>query len=106
MSSHILKQKQKVKEEPQREVPVETKSLLSKQFELVSDGLDKMTGLEISKALEKFQTEYINKEGYNSVLKNVNNTSKDLKSKTYVLSQPEKEDLKMKMQFWKQKLKL
>ncbi|MHA2430296.1 MAG: hypothetical protein ACXACC_04590 [Promethearchaeota archaeon] len=101
--------KQKVKEEPQREVPtptVESKSLLSKQFDLVSEGLDKMTGLEISKALEKFQTEYINKEGYNSVLKNVNNTSNDLKSKTYVLSQPEKEDLKMKMQFWKQKLNL
>ncbi len=103
------KVKQKVMEEPQREVPtpsVEAKSLLLKQFDLVSDGLDKMTGLEISKALEKFQTEYINKQGYNSVLKNINNTSNDLKSKTYVLSQPEKEDLKMKMQFWKQKLNL
>ncbi|MFX0180021.1 MAG: hypothetical protein ACFE78_07505 [Candidatus Hodarchaeota archaeon] len=99
-----IEQKPKVLEEPLKEVPAE--SLLSKQFNLVFDGLDKMTGLEISKALEKFQTEYINKEGYNSVLKNINNTSNDLKSKTYVLSQPEKEDLRMKMQFWKQKLNL
>ncbi|MFX0031722.1 MAG: hypothetical protein ACFE8V_10290 [Promethearchaeota archaeon] len=99
-------QKPKVLEEPQKEVPTEEKSLLSKQFDLIFDGLDKMTGLEISKALEKFQTEYINKQGYNSVLKNMNNTSKEFRGKTYVLSQPEKEDLKMKMQFWRQKLNL
>jgi len=101
-----ITQKPKVLEEPQKEVPTKEKSLLSKQFDLIFEGLDKMTGLEISKALEKFQTEYINKEGYTSVLKNINNTSKDIRGKTYVLSQPEKEDLKMKMQFWKQKLNL
>ncbi|MFX1494177.1 MAG: hypothetical protein ACFFBZ_07845, partial [Promethearchaeota archaeon] len=99
-----IEQKPKILEEPLKEVP--TESLLSKQFNLVFEGLDKMTGLEISKALEKFQTEYINKEGYNSILKNINNTSNELKPKTYVLSQPEKEDLRMKMQFWKQKLNL
>ncbi|MFX1234174.1 MAG: hypothetical protein ACFFBY_06385, partial [Promethearchaeota archaeon] len=100
-------QKPKILEEPQKEVPITgAKSLLSKQFDLIRDGLETMTGLELSKALEKFQTEYINKEGYNSVLKNINNTSNDIRGKTYVLSQSEKDDLKMKMQFWKQKLNL
>ena len=63
-------------------------------------------GVELSSALEKFQSEYIKEQGYNSVLKNMHNTSTMLKSKTYVLSQSEKEDLKMKMNFWKQKLNL
>jgi hypothetical protein len=63
-------------------------------------------GVELSSALEKFQSEYIKEQGYNSVLKNMHNTSTALKSKTYVLSQSEKEDLKMKMNFWKQKLNL
>lgn len=102
-----IAQKPKVMEKPLKEIPTtETKSLLSKQFDLILDGFENMTGLELSKALEKFQTEYINKEGYNSVLKNINNTSNDIRSKTYILSQSEKEDLKMKMQFWKQKLNL
>ena len=81
-------------------------SLLTKQFDLIFDGVDSLMGLEISSALEKFQSEYIKEQGYNSVLKNMHNTSTSLKSKTYVLSQPEKEDLKMKMNFWKQKLNL
>jgi hypothetical protein len=63
-------------------------------------------GIEISSALEKLQSEYIKEQGYNSVLKNMHNTSAALKSKTYVLSQSEKEDLKMKMSFWRQKLNL
>jgi hypothetical protein len=81
-------------------------SLLTKQFDLIFDGVDSLMGLEISSALEKFQSEYIKEQGYNSVLKNMHNTSTSLKSKTYVLSIPEKEDLKMKMNFWRQKLNL
>jgi len=84
----------------------DTKSILSKQFNLIMDGIETLTGLEISTALEKFQSEYVNKAGYNSVLKNMHNTSINLRSKTYVLSLPEKEDLKMKLNFWKQKLDL
>ncbi|MFW9939083.1 MAG: hypothetical protein ACFFD5_15665 [Candidatus Thorarchaeota archaeon] len=109
--------KPKVMIPPEKEVPtpkeeekVEPKapatSLLGKQFDLIEESLDKLTGLEISSALEKFQNEYIKKEGYNSVLKNVHNTSTNLRSKTYILSQPEKDDLKMKMNFWRQKLNL
>jgi hypothetical protein len=112
-------QKPKVMVPPEKEIPqpkVEAKkpeavkapekSLLSQQFDLIEDSLDKLTGLEISSALEKFQNEFIKSEGYNSVLKNVHNTSTNLRSKTYVLSQAEKEDLKMKMNFWRQKLNL
>jgi len=82
----------------------ESQALLKKQFDLIYDGLETLTGLELSKALEKFQNEYIKKQGYNSVLKNIHNTSTDLRSKTYVLSQSEREDIKMKMKFWSQKL--
>jgi hypothetical protein len=109
------KPKESVKLKPVVEIPKETitpgistgkESLLTKQFNLIFDSVDSMIGLEISSALEKFQSEYIKEQGYNSVLKNMHNTSTSLKSKTYILSQPEKEDLKMKMNFWRQKLNL
>ncbi len=86
--------------------PSGEESLLTKQFNLIFENIDSLTGKEISSALEKLQSEYIKEQGYNSVLKNMHNTSTALKSKTYVLSQPEKEDLKMKMGFWRQKLNL
>jgi len=86
--------------------PSGEESLLTKQFNLIFENIDSLTGKEISSALEKLQSEYIKEQGYNSVLKNMHNTSTALKSKTYVLSQPEKEDLRMKMSFWKQKLNL
>jgi hypothetical protein len=86
--------------------PLGDESLLTKQFNLIFENIDSLMGVELSSALEKFQSEYIKEQGYNSVLKNMHNTSTALKSKTYVLSQSEKEDLKMKMNFWKQKLNL
>jgi len=88
------------------EKPAGKESLLTKQFNLIFENLDSLTGLELSSALEKFQSEYIKDKGYNSVLKNIHNTSTTLKSKTYVLSQPEKDDLKQKMTFWLTKLDL
>lgn len=91
---------------PEKEVPAGEESLLTKQFNLIFENIDSLMGLEISSALEKLQSEYIKEQGYNSVLKNMHNTSAALKSKTYVLSQSEKEDLKMKMNFWRQKLNL
>ena len=90
----------------EKETPSGEESLLAKQFNLIFDNVESLMGIEISSALEKFQSEYIKEQGYNSVLKNMHNTSSALKSKTYVLSQSEKEDLKMKMNFWKQKLNL
>jgi hypothetical protein len=92
--------------EVQQPISADTKSILLKQFKLIIDGIENLTGLEISTALEKFQSEYVNKIGYSSVLKNIHNTSIGLRGKTYVLSQPEKEDLKMKLNFWKEKLNL
>ena len=95
---------------PQESLPTEKpaggESLLTKQFNLIFDSVESLMGLELSSALEKFQSEYIKEKGYNSVLKNIHNTSATLKSKTYVLSQPEKDDLKQKMNFWRTKLDL
>jgi len=109
--------KEKITEQPlpsttpiPKEIPSEPKSdkkgLLGKQFDLIFDSIDSLTGIEIAAALEKFQSEYIKIEGYNSVLKNVNTMTSTLKSKTYVLSQSEREDLKMKMKFWRQKFEI
>lgn len=97
---------------PEKEVhvpkttPSGEKSLLTKQFDLIFENVDSLMGIELSSALEKFQSEYIKVSGYNSVLKNIHNTSTTLRNKTYVLSQSEKEDLRMKMNFWKNKLSL
>jgi hypothetical protein len=81
-----------------------SKVLLGKQFDLVFNSVDSLTGVEIAAALEKFQSEYVKTQGYSSVLKNMRNTGDELKAKPYVLSQSEQQDLKVKMKFWKQKL--
>jgi hypothetical protein len=98
-------------EVPEKEViPTEQKTekniLLGKQFDLIFDNIDTLTGIEIAAALEKFQSEFIKIEGYNSVLKNVNAMTSTLKTKTYILSQSERDDLKMKMSFWRQKFQI
>ena len=81
-----------------------TRVLLGKQFDLVFNSVESLTGIEIAAALEKFQSEYVKTQGYSSVLKNMRNTGDELKAKPYVLSQSEQQDLKIKMKFWKQKL--
>ncbi|MFX1566986.1 MAG: hypothetical protein ACFFCV_01315 [Promethearchaeota archaeon] len=96
-------ERKEVKEEP-LEVPKET--FLSKQFHDVLNNLDTLTGREVSAALERFQNEYVKREGYNSVLKSIHNTSTELKDKSEILSHPEKEELKLSMKIWKQKLNL
>jgi hypothetical protein len=81
-----------------------SKVLLGKQFDLIFNSVDSLTGVEIAAALEKFQSEYVKTQGYSSVLKNMRNTGDELKAKPYVLSQSEQQDIKVKMKFWKQKL--
>jgi hypothetical protein len=98
---------------PEKEAPTEEKvseapkvSILSNKFDEIINGLDNMTGTEISLALERFQNEYVKLEGYNSVLKNVHNTSNELKSNPEKLSRPEKDELRLSMKIWRQKLNL
>ena len=82
---------------------IDTEAGLKEQFQSIYNNIENLTGIELSRALDMFQSEYIKKEGYSSVLKNIQATSLALKGKNYILSQPEKEDLKRKMLFWKQK---
>lgn len=100
----ISPEEPKVIEEEITEVPKET--LLSKQFHDVLNNLDTLTGREVYAALERFQNEYVKREGYNSILKSIHNTSTEFKNKSEILSRPEKEELKLSMNIWKQKLNL
>ncbi|KKL86223.1 hypothetical protein LCGC14_1946910, partial [marine sediment metagenome] len=70
------------------------------------NNIENKKGIELSASLERFQSEYVKQKGYNSVLKNIHNKSNDLKQKTEVLSPQDKENLKISMKFWKQKLDL
>ena len=96
------------KEEAEEKEPIEAPkpAILSNQFDEIINNLEKMTGTEISLALEKFQNEYVKIEGYNSVLKNIHNESIELKSNPEILSRPEREELKLSMKIWRQKLNL
>ncbi len=96
------------KEEAEEKEPVEAPkpTILSNKFDEIVNNLEKMTGTEISLALEKFQNEYVKIEGYNSVLKNIHNESIELKSNPEILSRPEREELKLSMKIWRQKLNL
>ncbi|MHA1329390.1 MAG: hypothetical protein ACTSRH_19115 [Promethearchaeota archaeon] len=78
---------------------IDTEAGLKEQFQSIYNNIENLTGIELSRALDMFQSEYIKKEGYSSVLKNIQATSLALKGKNYILSQPEKEDLKRKMLF-------
>jgi hypothetical protein len=81
-------------------------TVLSNKYDEIINSLDNMTGTEIALALERFQNEYVKIEGYNSVLKNVHNTSTKLKSNPEKLSRPERDELKLSMKIWRQKLNL
>jgi len=104
----------KIMPKPAKEAPLPAKaepeekkpSFLSKQFNDIINNIDKMTGIEISSTLERFQSEYVKIEGYNSILKNIHGVSTDLKKNTELLSRPEREELKLSMKSWKEKLNL
>lgn len=104
----------KIMPKPAKEAPLPAKaepeekkpSFLSKQFNDIINNIDKMTGIEISSTLERFQSEYVKIEGYNSILKNIHGVSIDLKKNAELLSRPEREELKLSMKSWKEKLNL
>lgn len=79
---------------------------LSNKFNEIINKIDTMTGTEISLALEKFQNEYVKVEGYDSILKTIHSTSTNFKTNPDILSRPEREELKLSMNIWKQKLNL
>ncbi|MFX1365452.1 MAG: hypothetical protein ACFFCE_08535 [Promethearchaeota archaeon] len=80
--------------------------ILSNKFDEIVNNMDNMTGTEISLALERFQNEFVKLEGYSSILKSIHSTSTELKSNPEILSRPEREELKLSMKIWKQKLNL
>lgn len=80
--------------------------ILSSKFDEIVNKMDNMTGTEISLALERFQNEYVKMEGYNSILKNIHNASTELKGNPEILNRQEREELKLSMKIWKQKLNL
>ncbi len=94
-------------EVPEKAIPeATTPSFLSSQFNDVLNSVETKTGIEISTSLERFQSEFVKLKGYNSILKNIHTTCNDLKSKTELLSQSEKEELKSHMKLWRQQLDL
>ncbi|MFW9829174.1 MAG: hypothetical protein ACFFEY_16480 [Candidatus Thorarchaeota archaeon] len=95
-------------EEPKAEgIAIPPKSTgVAKLIDDIINNLETMTGTEISLALERFQNEYVKEEGYNSVLKNVHNTSTELKSNPEILSRPQRDELKLSLKIWKQRLNL
>ncbi|MFX1503536.1 MAG: hypothetical protein ACFFDH_21415 [Promethearchaeota archaeon] len=80
--------------------------ILSSKFDEIVNNIENMTGTEISLALERFQNEFVKLEGYSSILKSIHSTSTELKSNPEILSRPEREELKLSMKIWKQKLNL
>jgi hypothetical protein len=85
---------------------VRAPSFLVTLFDSIMNKLENKTGLEISTSLEKFQSEFVKRKGYNSVLKNIHTECNDLKSTTDLLNPTEKEDLTSKMKMWRQQLDL
>jgi hypothetical protein len=79
---------------------------LSDKYDDIIRKLDKLTGNEISSILDQYKTEYMEKKGYNSVLKNISERSDALRTNSNALKPEEIRELKIVMKFWKQKLVL
>lgn len=94
------------KPKPQLEPELVTPTILSNQFDEIMNNLNKMTGREISSSLERFQSEFVKREGYHSVLKIIHNKTNALKDNPELLSRPEQEELKLSMKIWREKLSL
>ena len=102
-----LQQEDKKKEMHEKITPeVPKSSFLSNRIDDIINKLDSMTGLQVASALERFQSEYVKREGYNSVLKIIHTTGIELSNITALLNRPERENLKLSMKVWKQKLNL
>ncbi|MFX1470006.1 MAG: hypothetical protein ACFFB8_15250, partial [Promethearchaeota archaeon] len=98
---HIVEKREEIRPKEIAKAP-----LLSKNLDEIINNLDTMTGNEISKALEKFQSEYVKIEGYSGVLKNMHTTSNELANRNEILSRPERDELKLSIKIWKQNLNL
>jgi len=100
-------------EEPKKEAPlvsgapeVKAPSLLSQQLDEIINSIEISTGLEISKALERFQSEFVKQKGYSSVLKGIHIRTDELKNNPEMLSRQEKDELKTTMNLWRRQLDL
>jgi hypothetical protein len=101
-------QKSTLTEEPKQEVEIK-KSLddlppLEKKFLSIGKDLDSIKGKEIATRLEEFHQDYVKEKGYNSTIKNIHRNMLDLQERDEILSKPERNELKMKIKFWRQKL--
>ncbi|MFX1312318.1 MAG: hypothetical protein ACFFHD_06865 [Promethearchaeota archaeon] len=97
--------------QPLKEAPVVSKtpsakapSILSQQFDTIINSIDRSTGLQISNALEKFQSEFVKEKGYSSVLKGIHIRTDELKNNPNVLTLQEKDELKTTMKLWRRQL--
>jgi len=100
-------------EEPKKEAPlvsgapeVKAPSLLSQQLDEIINSIENSTGLEISKALEKFQSEFVKQKGYSSVLKGIHIRTDELKNNPEMLNRQEKDELKTTMNLWRRQLNI
>ncbi len=100
-------------EKPKKEAPliseapeVKAPSLLSQQLDEIINNIERSTGLEISQALEKFQSEFVKQKGYSSVLKGIHIRTDELKDNPELLTRQEKDELKTTMNLWRRQLDL
>ena len=81
-------------------------TFLSNFLDEIMNTLEGKIGPHVAAELERFQGEYVKREGYNSVLKDIHNTASEIKNHTEELHRPEIENLKLSMKVWKQRLNL
>ncbi|TXT60412.1 MAG: hypothetical protein BAJALOKI2v1_110072 [Promethearchaeota archaeon] len=93
-------------EEKETDIPLEGLTPLQTQLVSIMNDLDSFKGSEIAARLEEFHQEYVKQKGYNSTIKNIHRNMLTLKNRDEILSKPERDELRMKMKFWRKKLEL
>ncbi|MFX0211751.1 MAG: hypothetical protein ACFFDT_37590, partial [Candidatus Hodarchaeota archaeon] len=85
---------------------ISTDGFLSSQFDNILIKIDTLPGHQVALLLEKLQDDLLERKGFSAVLRQIRMSTTNLKGNMNLLNNIEKEELRSKMNFWRQKLKL
>ncbi|MFX0020682.1 MAG: hypothetical protein ACFE9S_00030 [Candidatus Hermodarchaeota archaeon] len=90
----------------QPDMDLSTNAYLSNQFNNISSKIDTLPGEQLALLLEKLQDDILEKKGFSAILRQIRMAINSLKGNMNLLNNAEKEELRSKISFWRNKLAL
>ncbi|MFX1390109.1 MAG: helix-turn-helix domain-containing protein [Promethearchaeota archaeon] len=99
--------------EPSKPIPdvtpatgLSSDSYLSAEFDKILGKLDTLSGEHIALLLEKLQDEILERKGFSAVLRQIRMSTSEIKGKSSLLDNNEKDELRNKISLWRSKLQI